>query len=328
MRVIIIQKTTHNDYYNKLVTELIELMKSGKIIWQEPWFSQVPRNYATKRKYNGINIVNLNYNAYKRGFSSNYWLTEKQAKSINGSIKAEELKKPAKVIMARWYPKNWIDEKSVKHTIYWLMIRLYPVYNLEQTNGLQGTKKYQLSFDYIDQDSRFSKADLIIKTYKECPEIKTDNYGAYYNPKDDVIAIPHKKNFYKEEEYYSTLFHELVHSTGHPTRLKRQSFLEKVRFGDEKYAKEEIIAELGSVLLCSLCGFFSKTKKNSAAYLQSWLNGLERDYTLLYRSFSNAQNAVNYIIGEKVLNENKQLSLFDEVNDKVIWKKSTITKWI
>lgn len=136
-RNIIIQRKTNSAYYNKLVEELINLMRQGDIFWQKPWFSVVPRNYKTNRKYNGINIVNLNYSAYKNEFKSNYWITEKQAKSLKGDIKKEELENFTNVIMAKWVPKSWINKHSKKTTIYWLLIRVYPVYNLDQTIGIK-----------------------------------------------------------------------------------------------------------------------------------------------------------------------------------------------
>lgn len=325
-RKIIIQRKINSAYYNKLVEELINLMRQGDIFWRQPWFSVVPRNYKTDRKYNGINIVNLNYSAFKKEFKSNYWITEKQAKSLKGDIKEEEVENFTNVIMAKWVPKSWINKYSKKTTVYWLLIRVYPVYNLDQTIGVKKKKEDEITL-FENSKFKIKKAENIINNFKEKPTINIDNHAAYYSPSEDKICIPQPQNFISPEEYYCTLFHELIHSTGHPQRLKRHSFMEKVKFGDEKYAKEEIVAELGAAFLCAECGFIYKTMKNSAAYLQSWLRGLENDYTLMFRSTSNAQNAVNYILGKEVLNENEEPTLFDEITDESIWERSKGQNW-
>lgn len=325
-RNITIQRKINCAYYNKLVEELINLMSQGDIFWEKPWFSVVPRNYKTNRKYKGINIVNLNYSAYKNEFKSNYWITEKQAKSLKGNIKEEELENFTNVIMAKWVTKSWINKHSRKTIVYRLLMRVYPVYNLDQTIGIK-KKKHDEITSYNNPKFKIEKAENIIKNFKEKPKIYIENDAAYYSPFWDLIGIPLPQNFISPEAYYCTLFHELIHSTGHPQRLKRHSFMEKVKFGDEKYAKEEIVAELGAAFLCAECGFIYKTMKNSAAYLQSWLRGLENDYTLMFRSTSNAQNAVNYILGEEVLNENEEPTLFDEITDESIWERSKGQNW-
>lgn len=133
--------------------------------------------------------------------------------------------------------------------------------------------------------------------YRNRPEIIYDNARAFYNPARDIIGMPRFEQFSSPEEYYATLFHELIHSTGHEARLNRYSFSARVRFGDDRYAKEELVAELGAAFLCCECGFFPQTQKNSAAYIASWLKGLEDHPTLLFWAASNAQKAVQYMLG-------------------------------
>jgi antirestriction protein ArdC len=104
---------------------------------------------------------------------------------------------------------------------------------------------------------------------------------ASYNKLVDVVAMPNRSCFDGSEEYYSTLFHELVHSTGHPGRLNRSTLTDFERFGDEIYSREELVAEMGAAFLAGYCGIENHTINNSAAYLASWLEALKNDHRMV-----------------------------------------------
>jgi len=316
-------KPSKNEYYKELTSMLIEEMKQGEVPWKKPWFSKLPTNYKTKKVYRGINVINLLYAAKKMDFESHYWLTEIQAQDLGGRIKEDQKNKPHSVIKAKWESRSWRDSEGIEHTTCWLMIKTSTVFNIEQATGLKTNlthNNYNL-FDYDD------KAMSLITKYKNPPQINYEPESSYYRPYEDLIGIPEKDQFYCNEEYYSTLFHELIHSTGHRKRLNRESFRRKIIYGDETYAREELVAEIGAAFLAGYCGFFSQTKKNTAAYLSSWLQGLENDNTILFRSASNAQQAVDFILGELKEEENKEPTLFDEEYDEQKWDLLANKKW-
>jgi antirestriction protein ArdC len=119
---------------------------------------------------------------------------------------------------------------------------------------------------------------------------------AFYSPSNDTVGLPERKRFDTEDAYHATLFHELVHSTGHEKRLNRQSITERNGFGSDPYCKEELIAELGSAFLCGQAGIVERTIDNSAAYLEGWLTRLQEDKTLIVYAAAQAQKAADFIL--------------------------------
>jgi antirestriction protein ArdC len=120
-----------------------------------------------------------------------------------------------------------------------------------------------------------------------------------YYPTFDRINCPPLKDFQIAEEYYSTLFHEMIHSTGHKSRLARSGITtQSVAFGDDVYSKEELIAEMGAAMLCGVAGIDNSTIENSASYIDSWLRVLKKDSRLVLQAAAQAQKASDYILGE------------------------------
>jgi len=127
------------------------------------------------------------------------------------------------------------------------------------------------------------------------PAILHGHPRAWYTPATDTLHLPHPTCFHSPEAYYATVWHELVHSTGHRARLNRPTLTAPCRFGDPTYAKEELVAEMGASYLCGVCGIANATIENNAAYLQSWLRVLRHDATLLVHAAAQAQRAADYI---------------------------------
>jgi antirestriction protein ArdC len=123
--------------------------------------------------------------------------------------------------------------------------------------------------------------------------------GAWYKPGMDHINIPPMKDFLSIEEFYSTTFHEMLHSTGHKSRLNREGIVQLNKFGSESYSKEELVAEIGANMLCSAAGIQNQIIDNSASYIQSWLNALNDDKTLLVKAGAQAQKGVDLILNTK-----------------------------
>jgi antirestriction protein ArdC len=145
-------------------------------------------------------------------------------------------------------------------------------------------------------------AEIVVKM-PQPPTIKHGMREAFYSPPSDTVGMPEKKRFETEDSYHASLFHELVHSTGHEKRLKRQSIMERNGFGTDPYCKEELVAELGSAFLCGHSGIVDRTIDNSAAYLKGWLTRLKTDGTFIVYAAAQAQKAADFILGRTMETE-------------------------
>ena len=178
------------------------------------------------------------------------------------------------------------------------MLRYYSVFNVEQCEGLkmpvENTDDAPLEFNPIEA------AEAIVNGYEGKPTIKeTEKARAYYSPGLDYIHMPKRETFHSVEEFYSTLFHELTHSTGHENRLKREGIIGMHYFGDAVYSREELVAEFGAAFLCGHAGIENVTLDNSAAYIQSWLKVLKNNKQWLVIAAAQAQKAAEHVLGIK-----------------------------
>src|ERR1700693_1909232 len=139
------------------------------------------------------------------------------------------------------------------------------------------------------------QCENIVNSIPHPPSFEQDS-RAFYRPSTDTVGMPSRSAFDSIEAYYSTLFHELTHSTGHPSRVGREGIMEHNPFGSEDYSKEELVAEMGAAMLCGVAGVESRTLDNSASYLQSWINRLRSDSRLIVSAASQAQKAADYIL--------------------------------
>jgi antirestriction protein ArdC len=169
-------------------------------------------------------------------------------------------------------------------------LRYYTVFNLEQTEGLKALLALPPAFP-------IESAERIVAGMPNPPAFEQDAQAAYI-PSRDAVAMPSRTAFDSQAEYYSTLFHELSHSTGHAKRLAREGFDSPQKFGSDSYSREELVAEMGSAMLCGIAGIEQATISNSAAYLQSWIKRLKADSRLVVSAASAAQKAADYIRGK------------------------------
>ncbi len=175
------------------------------------------------------------------------------------------------------------------------MLRMYFVFNVAQCEGLKNIPAEDTASMTV------TTAAEIVAGMQQQPNIKHGMKQAYYAPSSDTIGMPERKRFETEEGYHATLFHELVHATGHEKRLKRASIMERNGFGSDPYCKEELIAELGSAFLCGQAGIVERTIDNSAAYLEGWLKRLQEDKTLIVYAAAQAQKASDFILGRSAM---------------------------
>jgi antirestriction protein ArdC len=276
--------------YEIVNNRILELLEQGTVPWHRPWNAAtgIPRNLLSKKEYRGVNVFLLSCMPY----SSSYWLTYKQATDLGGFIKRGE--KSTLVVFWKLLVAGETGETDATGRGI-PMLRYYNVFNLDQCEGVQAPETGETvnTFDPID------KAEEIVTGMPLLPEIRYGGNRAYYSPTLDYIQLPARHSFESSEEYYSTCFHELVHSTGHGNRLARKSILEPSYFGSHEYSKEELVAEMGAAFLSGYSGIENRTINNSAAYIKGWLSALKGDKKLLVLAAAQAQKAADYILNLK-----------------------------
>jgi len=178
------------------------------------------------------------------------------------------------------------------------------VFNVEQCEGINHKRLDEIARPNASQFSPIERAESLVKGYPNPPSIRTDGTAAYYRPSDDSVTMPVPESFESPEAFYSVLFHELGHSTGHKARLARGGVTDPQRFGNHEYSKEELIAEMSSSFLRAFAGIDNEPlADNSAAYLASWLRVLRKDSRMVVFAAAGAQKAVDHIRDVKTAEE-------------------------
>lgn len=270
----------------------MELLEQGTIPWKKPWNAQsnYPKNFISGKKYQGVNVFMLACNE----FSSPYWMTFKQCQDKGGHIIKGSKSTP--VIFWKWLDKKDAPTEGENCTNGKIpMLRFYSVFNIEQTEGITPPPAEETHNTF----NPITTAEKVVADLPQKPDIKYGGNRAYYLVGLDYIQLPHQHTFHSPEEYYSTLFHELGHATGHANRLGRKSILEPSYFGSHEYSKEELVAECCSAFVSGHCGIEQKTLENSAAYIQGWLKALKNDKTLLVQAAAQGQKASDFILNVK-----------------------------
>src|ERR1035438_1019470 len=171
------------------------------------------------------------------------------------------------------------------------LLRLYHVFNVAQCEGLKDTPAVE------NGSFASTKPAEIVAGMPQPPVVKHGMAQAFYSPTDDCVGMPERERFDGEAGYFATLFHELVHATGHEKRLKRASIAERNGYGSDPYCKEELIAELGSAFLCGYADIVDRTIYNPGSYLEGWLKQFQNDRTLIVYAAAQAQKAADFILG-------------------------------
>lgn len=274
------------DVYEIITQKIIELLETGIIPWKIPWQTPngLPRNLISKRPYNGINFWLL----LSRKDSIPFYLTFEQIKTLGGIVRKGE--KSTMIVFWKLLKSKTIkeDEKMIP------LLRYYHVFNISQTEGID--EKMIPKTDAFDHDFEpVEEAESLINKWGDCPEIWKDCDSAYYDPRTDLVCIPNPRTFFNDHQYYSTLFHELVHSTGHKKRIDRHSKMKEHKFGSQDYSQEELVAEMGAAFLCGITNIGKETIENNVAYIKGWIRTFKNDSRILIMAATQAQKAVNYI---------------------------------
>ena len=276
------------DVYQIVTDRIIELLERGTAPWQMPWTQGgLPRNLLTNRQYRGINLWLL----LSIGYEQNLFLTWEQLKSIGGSVKRGE--KGQIVVFYKSVKKEEVDPNTEEKERSIPLLRYFKVFNVSQCTGIPEHLLPNIEQQHV---APIEACEVIVKEMPNCPGIKHEKQQAFYDINKDYVNMPKRRSFRSAEMYYSTLFHELVHATGHPSRLNRKTITEMAEFGSELYSQEELVAEIGTCYLNSHVGILNTQEANSAAYIQGWLEKLKNDKRFVVQASSYAQRATDYIL--------------------------------
>jgi len=296
------QVQTTNPYtnYKQLVENFIAELEQGTQPWKQSWklSNGMPRSAISGGEYSGINILSL----MSHKFNSNQWITAKQVEQLGGTIKKEEADNARDIFFLKNIVKTSTkkDEKSdeekeveEKHTV----LKNYKVYNIDQVEGINFEQEHPLSKNEKIDEVEKMVADTKVQMYRGSPA---------YSTRDDCIFMPNIDEFVDKENYYSTLFHELSHWSGHETRLNRANHIKKY---DDVYAFEELIAELSSAFLCAKHSI-SMDNTAHAEYMNHWVKMLKEKPYILFSVSTHASKSAAYI--SHLTNKNTQVQKEDK----------------
>ena len=275
------------DIFTTITDRIISALEQGMIPWHKPWTGggSACISYSTGKPYSLLNHLLL-------GGQTGEYITFKQAALAGGHVRKNEKSK----FVVFWKPYEKVDEETGEITKHFYL-RYYNVFHLDQVEGIRPRWSNTVLSD-LKPDT---VADSIVEDYRSRSGITLrieESDRAYYQPSTDTVVVPRIQQYQKQEEFYSTLFHELTHSTGHKSRLDRISDI--AAFGDHSYSREELIAELGAAFLVHSCGLESENSlRNSAGYIQGWLQALKNDKRLIVSAAGAAEKAVNLILGKE-----------------------------
>ena len=287
------------DAYQMATDRICELLEKGIRPWDKPWTSAMDCAWSgvTGKPYSFLNqwlLADLNSKTPEDMMNSmcGEWVTYEQAKKRGGHVKAGE--KGRKVV---FFTPFEIEENGEKKTIPYLTA--YTVFKISQCEGIE--QKFHTDSEEVYQYPLDADADSVANDYisREGVTYKpTKGNSAFYRPSEDLVVTPLMSQFKDRAEFYSTLFHELTHSTGHEKRLNRT--MATAAFGNNDYSQEELVAEIGSASICATLGLESKNSfTNSAAYVQNWLKALKNDKKMIVKASAQAEKAVKMILNIK-----------------------------
>ena len=268
--------------YEIITDRIMKKLEEGTVPWRRPWNASagLPKNLLSRKEYRGINV----FLTGSQGYESPYWLTFKQAKALGGCVREGEKGTP--IVYCDTFKKEVVGKDGELAEKQMSFLRYYTVFNMAQVDGVEAPASGIVERPF----NPIRECEKVVADMPHPPVMKQGVGGrAFYRSSEDVVYMP-------RAEYYSTLFHELVHSTGHETRLNRRPSTERRSFGDEAYSKEELVAEMGASFLCATAGIEDATLDNSAAYIQGWLKALRDDKKLVILAAAAAQKASDYIL--------------------------------
>lgn len=282
------QLKAHYEIRDAVNQKVITALESGSVPWFTPWTATgVPRNIASGREFQGINLLLLSMAGYER----NLFITFRQLQEIGGKVKRGEHGH----IVCQWkYPDAEEQAAEAEGGKAKGLLRRYIVFNEAQCEDIPAQYLAKLEIP-----TSYPNAKDIIAAMPNAPVIKHKHDTFGYDSEKDIVWMPKKSAFKQEELYYSVLFQQLVHSTAHASRLGRKSLADKKDFSVAEYLLEDLIADLGRWYLDSLIGSYPFVPKANPEYVSRWLDVIKTDPWLLFKAASHAQKSVDYILGKK-----------------------------
>ena len=272
--------------YELITNKVLGMLAAGTPPWRRPWGTAGIARSIDKRPYRGINAFLLN----AASFPNPVYLTFARALSLGGHVKKGEHGLPVILWKTDRIHDDESDDPTKMRTAF--LLRHYTVFNVEQVEGLpEGT----VPAIEVHTHNPIPEAEAILMGMPNPPGIEKKGGRACYTPALDMIRVPPMDRYPQPEEYYSTLFHELGHATGHASRLDRKTIADPQPFGTPDYSREELVAEMTAAFLCGECGIAPATLENSAAYLAGWTKVLKEDSKAVVIAAAQAQKAADYI---------------------------------
>jgi antirestriction protein ArdC len=295
-------KSKAEESAEKILAPLEEMLERGDLPpWAKPWDAAKCLHVgAGDRPYQGFNQMLTTVVAGIRGYQSRRWWTFKAIKAAGGSVQKGE--KGTAVVLYKKWSREVEQENGETETVGGMLMRHYTVFNLDQTDLPQDVKTPAVDEDGEPFDP-IAAAEEIIAAGKGTGRWAKTFHGfdaAYYTPSRDTVSMPDPATFTSPALYYSTLFHEQGHATGHADRLARRGVMEATRFGTIRYGLEEIVAETCAAILCGVAGLEAITIQNTAAYCQNWLQVIRADRQAFIRMAGHGVKAAQYLLGEDV----------------------------
>ena len=293
-----------NKVYDLIADRIMDKLRGGTVPWRKGWNggeAGMPRNLISGKRYRGINVLLL----ASQGYDSKYWLTYKQAQGHGGQVRKGQRATP--IVFWKRYVKKAdavADGDASTGGRVIPVLRYYNVFNADQVDGLRDfpelIEEENAKGEPVDVDP-IPACEGIVEGFENRPVIEHGGGRACYSPALDVVSMPERQRFESAEHYYSVLFHELTHSTGHQSRLGRlKDGGALAAFGSTDYSKEELCAEMGSAFLAGMTGIDSDGLiENSAAYIKGWLKALRDNPKWVVLAAAQAQKAVDHILNVK-----------------------------
>ncbi|WP_409562658.1 ArdC family protein [Hyphomicrobium sp. MC8b] len=284
------------DVYTRITDKIVTALEQGARPWTQPWNAEHlagritrPRR-ATGEAYRGINVIMLWMEAYERGYAAPVWMTFRQALALEAHVRKGE--KGSLVVYANKITRTEQDANGDDYELEIPFLKGYTVFNVEQIEGLPAHYyAKQEPAAPITAVDRVAHAD----TFLESTGASVVHGGnvASYNVGTDLIRMPPIDTFRDAPSYYAVRAHETIHWTRHKSRLDRSFGREK--WGDEGYAREELVAELGSAFICADLDLTPEIRDDHAAYIASWIKVLQNDKRAVFQAAAHAQRAADYL---------------------------------
>ena len=288
--------------YHTVTETILQVLRAGTPPWVKPWSTVAeihPCNALSRRPYKGINFLLLSLITDLKGYATPRFLTYLQAQQAGGYVRKGETATPVVYFTVnRPTPAILVEQERQEQEKPVFYRRFFSVFNIDQVEGLPEALRQPIQRSEPEWQA-CARAESILKSSGAIIRHAPGNQ-AFYSPCQDWIVLPERAQFPTAEDYYGTALHELVHWTGHDSRLHRQ--LGK-RFEQSAYAMEELVAELGSAFLSAHCRLDGML--HHASYLQTWLRLLEEDSQAIFIAAGKAQSASDYLLGQVGLEEER-----------------------